>query len=97
MGNSDIAQAIKDCLVSPNVDDMNFEPANVVDAIADLSRSATRIASAILPPGVSAGRDDLGGVVHSLTESMMSVTSGLVAISRAIDNLADAVRESNRA
>jgi hypothetical protein len=40
-GNSkhDIARAMRDTLISPNEADRNFEPANVVDALAAISRS----------------------------------------------------------
>jgi hypothetical protein len=36
--NRDVAEAIRLSLISPNVNDRNGEPANVVDVMDDLSR-----------------------------------------------------------
>ena len=55
--------------------------------------AATRIADAITPVASSPGTDATGGSVSSLTEAVMGMTAGLVAIAEAIDNLAEAVRE----
>ena len=66
---------------------------NVVSAISDLARNAKRIADAITDGGVSPGPDGLGGHVGCLTESVMSVATGLSKIADAINDLADAVRE----
>ena len=43
----DIAQAIRDCLISPNESDQNLEPANVVDALAAIARAISRLAEAV--------------------------------------------------
>ncbi len=59
------------------------------EAIVEGSR---RIASAITANAVP-GRDEAGGYVGSLTEAIMGVTAGLVAIAKAIEELAEAMRE----
>ena len=53
------------------------------------------IANSIWTPASSAGgRDANGGYVSSLAESVMGITGALVRIADAIEDLADAVRES---
>ena len=66
---------------------------NVVTAISDLGHNAKRIADSITDGGASPGPDGLGGHVGCLTESVMSVATGLSKIADAINDLADAVRE----
>jgi hypothetical protein len=51
------------------------------------------LANAVTPSGALAGTDAAGGRVESLTEAVMGVTSGLLEIADAINNLAEAVRE----
>ena len=69
---------------------------NVVDVIRDTSHSIGKIANAIMPLG-RLGDEDAGGTfVESLTESVMGLTKGSMAIAASIDNLADAIRESSR-
>jgi hypothetical protein len=87
------AQAIVHTLESPNVADSNLEPANVVDVIDHLSRSARRIADAITP-NITGGKDEAGGHVESLTEAVMGMTNGLCRIASSIESLAEAVRGS---
>ncbi len=70
-----------------------MEPANVVDVLANLAWSANRIAIAITPNG-TAGNDEAGGHVESLTEAVMGITAGLHKIAEAIESLAAAVRET---
>ncbi len=53
--------------------------------LADAIRAA---AEAITPSGAAPGRDESGGYVSSLTEAVMSVSSGLHAI-------ADAIRDAD--
>jgi len=48
------------------------------------------IAHAITPLDAAPGHDEMGGVISSLTESVMGVTAALVMIANAIDNLAEA-------
>ena len=86
------ADALMETLVSDNVSDGNLEPANVVDVIDHLALRLGAVASSITPTNVSAGTDANGGHVESLTEAVMGMTAGLIAIAGAIDNLADAVR-----
>lgn len=49
MKNNDefLANAILNCLISPNVSDSNLEPANVVDVINRLASSIFELARAI--------------------------------------------------
>lgn len=87
------ADAIVRTLESPNVNDSNLEPANVVDVVDRLARATFAVAKAITPRDAAAGRDASGGSVESLTEAVMGITGGLHRIADAIDNLAEAVRE----
>ncbi len=41
------ADALRDTLISPNVSDSNFEPANVVDALAGIAQAINNLASAV--------------------------------------------------
>ncbi len=79
-----IVEAIEATLISPNVPDSNLESANVVDVLNDLSNNTWKIANAITPFDVLPGNDSTGGVICSLTEAVMGVTSGLMAIANAI-------------
>ncbi len=45
--NNATANAITDCLISPNVPDSNFEPANVVDVLQRVANGLGAIAEAI--------------------------------------------------
>lgn len=42
-----IANAFREVFISPNVNDSNFEPANVVDAIAYVGKAIYKLASVI--------------------------------------------------
>lgn len=64
------------------------------DASETIAFMAKRIGNAISADN-SPGHDAVGGTVGCLTSSVMGVTAGLVRIAEAIDNLAEAVRESN--
>ena len=88
----DIAEAIAETLSSPNVVDSNFETANVVDVINDLSLAAWGVARSITP-NAAPGTDETGGRIESLTEAVMGVTAGLCMIASSIDSLAEAIRE----
>ena len=59
----------------------------------DLMACASQLAKAITPISALRGTDATGGLVGSLTESVMGITAGLVRIAEAITDLADAVRE----
>lgn len=88
------ADAIKATLESSNVADSNGDFANVVDVLANLGNGIWSMSKAI-KDGRGVANDDTGGVVGSLTEAVMGVTSGLCKIADAINNLAEAVRERN--
>lgn len=86
-----IAEAILRTLESPNVTDSNFEPANVVDVLARLSRATFSVADAITDQdGVRANEH---WSCTSLTSAVVGMTKGLFAISESINSLAEAVRE----
>ena len=89
----EVYTALNSTLVSPNVPDSNGEPANVVDALDDLSTSARKIANAITPLDAVGGRDSDGGYIKSLTEATLSLAEGSREIASAIRDLAEAVRE----
>ena len=93
MDNNEIAVALEQCFISPNVSDSNFESANLVDVVQRLADKTGSVAKAICPQDAMAGKDAAGGHVGSLTEAVMGMTAGLVRIAEAIDGLADAVRE----
>lgn len=63
------------------------------EAIRELACAMQHVANAILPNNAMSGEDETGGTIRSLTEAVLGVTAGLVWISRAIDGLAEAVRE----
>jgi hypothetical protein len=67
---------------------MNTE--RIEDALYVLAKNTHTVALAITP-NASLGRDEAGGEVHSLTEAVMGITSGLYEIAIAINNLAQAV------
>jgi hypothetical protein len=57
-----IAQAIRDCFISPNETDSNFEPCNIVDALCKIARAGyairdaiEKVAEAIVVAGVASG------------------------------------------
>lgn len=88
------ADAIQSTLQSANVPDANSDPANVVDVLASLASATNRVGVAIVG-SAAAGPDAAGVHVDSLTESVMGVTAGLMEIARAINSLAEAVREKS--
>ena len=55
-----IAQAIRDCLVSPNEADANLEAVNVVDGLFSIGRCLHRIADAL--------NANLGAIANSIEE-----------------------------
>lgn len=70
--------------------------ANFPEFIEAVQQAGQRIAGAILPPGIAGGNDAAGGRVESLTEAVMGVTAGLVQIADALNNVAEAIRESSQ-
>jgi len=77
------------------VADQNLEPANVVDVVNYLALATGRVANAITPRNAAPGHDATGGTVTSLTEAVMGLSDGAVQIANAINNVAEAIRESN--
>ena len=95
MNTDALEETLERCFTSPNVNDSNFEPANLVDVMDRLASKTGLIAKAICPQDAMAGHDETGGRVESLTEAVMGMTAGLCRIAEAIAGLADAVRERN--
>ena len=62
----------------------------------ELTSAIRSIASAIMPSDSAGGRDETGAYVTSLTEAVMGMTSGLVAIAAALNNVAEAIREAGQ-
>jgi hypothetical protein len=98
---TEVAAALRDVLISPNVPDRNLEPANVVDVLHKLAFATRALADAVTVPAT--GTDAAGGSVSCLTEAVMGVTeglhevaaaveTGLGGVAAAIDGLAAAVR-----
>ena len=65
---------------------------NAKNADDYLANGIYRLAAAITP-NVAGVLDESGTHVASLTEAVMGMTSGLIAIASAIEDLANAVRE----
>lgn len=63
--------------------------------IEDICHQLSRVAKAISADACR-NTDEAGVSVDSLTEAVMGVTAGLCRIAKAIDGLAEAVRESPR-
>jgi hypothetical protein len=68
--------------------------ASVADLLGELALATDRVALAITPDA-SPGTDASGGVVMSLTEAVMGITSGLHSVAESISDLAQAVRENS--
>lgn len=63
-----------------------------LEALDKIAEAMWKIAASIADPNTYPGAcPSGGGVVNSLTESMMGCTSGLVQIANAINNLAETV------
>lgn len=80
------ANAMRDCLISPNVPDSNLEPANVVDVIAGAGLNISR---ALRSLGVGDAATNMGAIEHLAAE----VRDGTTRMAEAISELAAAVRE----
>jgi hypothetical protein len=97
---SDVADAIRETLVSPNVNDSNLEAANVVDTLDSLAR-AVRAGFKSLGTGDAGG--ELGAVEHlalqtkeagervadALTGAGLRVAAALSEIAEALQAVAD--------
>lgn len=66
----------------------------LIEALADLAHAGKCIANSIAPVAAP-GTDATGGSVSCLTEAVMGVTAGLIAIAEAMNNVAEAIREKN--
>lgn len=86
-----IDKEIREALHSPNVPDSNGEAANVVDVINFVASGLRSVAKSITP-NVPGSEDATGCHVESLTEAVMGLTAGSMAIAEAINDLANAVR-----
>lgn len=86
----DVANAIREVFISPNVADSNLEPANVVDTIQQVASGLYAVRNSIAP-NVAGGTDAAGGHVTSLTEACMGITAGLMAIASALESVAAAI------
>jgi len=84
---SDTGTAIYEAFMSKNVEDSNLEEANLVDTTDRIGIATELLANAITPYGLDRGTDATGGVVMSLTEAVMGVSSALVQIADAIAGL----------
>ena len=69
---------------------MNKEDAEV------LYQGLRNIANSITPMSAAGSTDATGGYVSSLTEALMGHTRAVVRVADALDNIADALRESGR-
>ena len=74
------------------IDDILQESLNAENANNHLADGIYRLAAAITP-NIPGSNDACGSHVASLTEAVMGVTSGLMAIASAIEDLGYAVRE----
>jgi len=61
-------EAIGAALISPNVVDANFEPANVVDVINHLSNNTKKVAEAVM--GVTAGLMAIANAINRHTQEL---------------------------
>jgi len=66
----------------------------IEEMVDGVERAITRIAGAITPVDAAPGTDQHGGVIDSLTEAAMSLSQSGSQIALAIEDLADAVRNS---
>jgi hypothetical protein len=66
---------------------------DVVDVLQHIADNAKKIAGAITLVDAVGGQDVHGGHVECLTEAVMGVSQSLAQIAKAIEDLADAVRD----
>lgn len=89
-----IEDAIRQCFISPNVNDRNFEAANMVDVLDACSDGIYRIARAITPLDASAMETPNGGRVASLTEAVIYAAENIGRMADSLADIADAIRSS---
>ena len=64
--------------------------------VETLYQGMRNIANSITPMTASVSIDAAGAYVSSLTEAVMGNTKALIRVADALDNIADALRESGR-
>lgn len=79
--DDEIASALRATLMSPNVLDSNWEPANVVDAI-------TKVASALTYAGRST-KPEVGS--DSLADAALHISDGIHRVADALESIACAL------
>lgn len=84
--SDEIAKALREVFISPNVDDSNFESANMVDAIAGIS-------NAILYAVKWLGNGDACTPMGAIETHGKAILDASEKISDSIRYLADAIRE----
>jgi uncharacterized protein with PhoU and TrkA domain len=88
-GEDNLTSVLSEALLGSD----RVDETNIIDSILEMAESQRLIANAITPLDAGPGRCASGGVVVSLTESVMGVASGLVRIADAIESLADAGKQ----
>ena len=67
----------------------------IADAITAHAKIAKSIANALTPLNAAPAPDESGAHVGSVTEALMGITAGLMAVSRSLSQVAEAIRETN--
>ena len=83
--NIEAAETIARCLVSPNLLDNNYEPANVVDALGHIADGAKNVALAIAS----------NETTMCLTEAVIDLAAAVNRIADAIEMIAEAISSKN--
>ena len=71
------------------------DDSNLVTMLGNLADNSSAVANAITPLGAGAGQDASGGIILSLTEAVMGITSGLHEIAGALNGIAEAIGYHN--
>jgi hypothetical protein len=83
MIQDNIRQAIRDCFISPNVLDSNWEPANLVDAMDKCAGNIRMIAESL---SNSQSKDEGPTLAEAIVQLADACDSGLHAVARALIN-----------
>jgi methyl-accepting chemotaxis protein len=89
MKNDEIADALRETLISPNVTDANSEAANLVDAVDNGSRALWQVGRAIERLGLNEASTSMGAIEVLAKE----IKEGSERIASALSELAEAIRE----
>ena len=92
MNTTDIVDSLERCFISPNEQDSNLEPVNLVDVVGRAARNLHRIAHAITPQDAAAAQVPGGGRVGSLTEAVMLMSDRIGQVADSLHDVADAIR-----